>query len=80
MAKIIKCDLHDHFEIACMRKSKLTLELSNGETVSGIAIDLEVKKGIENLILKVGDGQHKINLVDIDVLVLSETGERHIIS
>jgi len=80
MAKVIKCDLHDHFEIACMRQSRLTLELNNGETVSGIANDLEVRKGVENLVLKVGGGLQKVNLMDIDVLILSATGQRFSIS
>ena len=80
MAKVIKCDLHDHFEIACMRQSRLTLELNNGETVSGIANDLEVRKGVENLVLKVGGGLQKVNLMDIDVLILSATDQRFSIS
>ena len=70
--KIISCAIHDHFEIACMRASKITLELHNGQRLDGIAKDLETKNKNELLHLQITTEQQaetiKINLLDIKTL------------
>jgi len=76
MADVIKCSLYDHFEIACMRRSQISLELHSGETVSGVAANLAIKETKEFLFLETDVGEQQINLMDIDVLVFSQSGER----
>ena len=70
MNKIISCDIHDHFEIACMRRAKVTAVMHNAESHSGIAVDLETKNKREYLHLqKEGDQSVlKIDLLDIKTL------------
>jgi len=80
MADVIKCALYDHFEIACIRRCHVVLELKSGENISGIAIDLKSKNGAEYLFLVADDGERRVNLMHIDVLVFSESGEKIIIS
>ncbi|MBL4673486.1 MAG: hypothetical protein JKX81_14600 [Arenicella sp.] len=80
MADVIKCALYDHFEVACIRRCTVLLELKNGETISGVAGDLKSKNGVEFLLLVTDDGQRSVNLMHIDVLVFSDSGERIIIS
>ena len=80
MADVIKCDIYDHFEIACMRRSRVCLELHNGNTLVGTAVNLETRDRKEFLILDTDGSQSDVNLMDIDVLVFSDSGERFIIS
>ncbi len=80
MAEVIKCALYDHFEMACIRRCEVLLELKDGETISGIARDLKSKNSAEFLLLVTDDGEHRVNLMHIDVLVFSDSGERIIIS
>ncbi len=80
MADTIKCDIYDHFEIACMRRSRICLELHNGSTLVGTAVNLETRDQKEFLILDTDGSQRHVNLMDIDVLVFSDSGERFIIS
>jgi len=51
MADVIRCDLYDYFEIACMRHNRLVLELLNGDTLTGTAVNLKTAKGREWLLL-----------------------------
>lgn len=76
LTKVIKCELYDYFEIACMRRSSVLLELHNGESLSGVAFDLTSKDGKEFVVLKADDADLKINLKDITVLVFAKSGER----
>ena len=69
MKKIISCNIHDHFEIACMRRSKIALTLHNGSVVEGQAIDLVTKDKNEFIYLKVQDQEvEQINLLEIKTL------------
>jgi transcriptional antiterminator Rof (Rho-off) len=76
VTKTIKCELYDHFEIACMRRSKVSLELHGGETVTGVANDLAAEEGKEFLLLITENGDRRVNLMHIDVLVFSGSPER----
>ncbi len=76
MADVIKCDIYDHFEIACMRRSEVSLELHSGETINGVAHNLLTKDSKEFLIVKRDEGEHEINLKDIDILEFVKSGER----
>lgn len=40
MKKTIACDLHDHFEIVCMRRSNIQLTLLDGQVLEGQALDI----------------------------------------
>ena len=40
MKKPIACDLHDHFEIVCMRHSNIQLVLLDSQVVEGQALDI----------------------------------------
>jgi transcriptional antiterminator Rof (Rho-off) len=77
---VIKCGLYDYFELACVRRCTVLLELQGGETISGVASDLKSKNGVEFLLLVTDDGERRVNLMHIDVLVFSDSGERIIIS
>ena len=80
MAKLIKCDLHDYFEIACMRRSNISLELHSGQAIDGLASTLTTTQSKEFLLLKTDDGERQVDLMEIDVLVFSDSGERFSIS
>ena len=47
MKKPIACDLHDHFEIVCMRNSNIQLTLMDGQVVEGQALDIATIDKIE---------------------------------
>ena len=76
MADVIRCDLYDYFEIACMRHNKLVLELLNGDTLAGTAVNLKTEKGREWLLLNNDGVELEVDLKTIDVLVYTDTGER----
>ncbi|MGK0374432.1 MAG: Rho-binding antiterminator [Arenicella sp.] len=80
MAEVIKCELYDYFELACMRRSTISLELHDGQTIAGVASNLETKDGKEFLLLTTGDRKRQVDLMQIDVLVFSNSGERVSIS
>jgi len=63
---LIRCDIHDHFELACMHRSQLTLNMHDGTQHNGIAVDLETKNKVEYLHLKTNANViDKVNLLDI---------------
>ena len=69
MTKIIRCSVHDHFEIACMHRSKITLSLHNGDVIKGQAIDLITENKNEFICLKSNDNEkERINLLEINTL------------
>jgi transcriptional antiterminator Rof (Rho-off) len=84
MVNTIQCGLYDYFEIACMRRSKISLELHNGDRFEGVASNLQSKDGKEFLTLMdddlSDDSAREINLMDIDILVFVKSGERISIS
>ncbi|MCP5209311.1 MAG: transcriptional regulator [Hahellaceae bacterium] len=55
MEKIIACDIHDYFEIACMRSLAVGLLLHSGDSVEGRAKDLITKDRKEFLVLALGN-------------------------
>lgn len=63
----ISCDLHDYFEIVCMRQSQVRID-TQGDFFKGVAMDIVVKDNGENLLLKTEEGQRLIALTDIDKL------------
>ncbi|MAD90328.1 MAG: hypothetical protein CMK64_11535 [Pseudoalteromonas sp.] len=66
MTKLISCDMHDHFEIVCMRKSQVTVTTKNGETISGQASNICInadKK--EQLLVTQNDNVTAVDLTDI---------------
>jgi len=75
MARIIDCHVHDHFEIACMRRSNVILTLHDGTIVTGLALDLLVKDKKEFISLDPCEGSEMrhINLTDIYTLRVSGT-------
>lgn len=76
MADVIRCDLYDHFEIACMRREFIELQMKNGNTYRGSAIDLQTKDGREWLYLDQVDlPQRLVDLREIEFLVFPKTGQ-----
>lgn len=76
MADVISCDLYDHFEIACMRREFVELQMQNGESVQGTAVDLKTKDGREWLLLdQTGIPRKPVDLREIEVLVFPKTGQ-----
>ena len=76
MTKIISCNVHDHFEIACMRRSKITLSLHNGQIIKGQAVDLITKNKNEFIYLTTQENEEKhINLLNINTLQIEESDD-----
>ena len=76
MTKIISCNIHDHFEIACMHRSQINLVLHDGTTVKGQAIDLVTKNKNEFICLTTADNQkERINLLEINTLQIADSKE-----
>lgn len=73
MKKIISCNMHDYFEIACMRQSQITLTLHDSTIAKGQAIDLITENKSEYVCLKNKTHDNKrINLLDIDTLEVDD--------
>lgn len=74
MKTIIACDVHDYFEIACMRRLAVQLLLHSGVSIEGLASDLITTEGREFLVIELPDRQSTqnevINLMDIKTLTL----------
>jgi Rho-binding antiterminator len=49
--KIMRCDLQDYVEIACMFHYQLELELHSGKRLIGRAHDTKVEEKVEYLVL-----------------------------
>ena len=78
MNKIISCNIHDYFEIACMRKATITLMLHDGVTIRGQAVDLITENKSEFICLASDKNENKrINLLDINTLEID--GDRPVI-
>lgn len=63
-----------------MQRSRVALELHNGKKLAGTAVNLKTRDRKEFLVLDTDGSQSDVNLMDIDVLVFSNSGERFIIS
>ena len=76
-ARIISCDIHDYFEIACMRHSQVLITTHDGQEHLGIAKDLETKNKHEFLHLKVEGCESvlKIDLLNIKTLQVEGDNE-----
>ncbi|AWB65832.1 hypothetical protein C2869_04975 [Saccharobesus litoralis] len=68
MTKLISCDLHDHFEIVCMRRSQVQVTLADGNKQTGQALDIVLENGKEWLKLQTDSELLSINLLDINCL------------
>lgn len=75
MSNIISCDVHDHFEIACMRRSLVEIELPNEKKVTGQALDIINSDGKEYLSLDIDDNKDQFNLKDISTLTFLDSGD-----
>lgn len=75
MTEIINCEVHDHFEIACMRRALVEVQFKNGETISGRAIDLQSKDGKEYFTMEVERGKYECNLKDLSTLTFIDSGK-----
>lgn len=64
MKAVIRCDIHDHFEIACMHRAKILLKLrkSKGSVIQGHAETILQKQGQEYLVYSTGARFQQINL------------------
>jgi len=82
MKKIINCNVHDHFEIACMRQSYVSLKLHNGQLISGRAKDLITENKSEYFYLDSANPEQekRINLIDINTLTIEGSKTPIIIS
>jgi len=82
MRKIINCNVHDHFEIACMRQSVIQLTLHDGREIIGRAKDLVTKNKSEFIFLEIDnqDDNERINLTDIHTLTIEGNNNPMIIS
>ncbi len=65
---VIACDLHDYFELVCMRASKVTLKLRDGRTLSGRAHTITQQAGEEYLVLRTVQGEQHLALTAVKQL------------
>ena len=66
MKTTISCDVHDYFEIVCMRKSQITITLHSEEKVSGEASDIILnQEKQECLQVRENNALHLIPLTEI---------------
>lgn len=69
MAQLINCDLHDYFEIVCMRQSNIKIMLHNNITYHGKAINLRTNQGVECIEVALNCGEIKrFSLIEINTL------------
>jgi len=69
MKTSISCDVHDYFEIVCMRKSQITIKLHSKKTVSGEASDIILnQEKQECLQMRENNALHLIPLTEIKLL------------
>lgn len=69
MTQLINCDLHDYFEIVCMRQSNIKIMLHNDITYRGKAINLRTNQGVEYIEVALSCGEIKrFNLAEISTL------------
>jgi len=66
VSKLISCDQHDHFEIACMHRSRVSLTLRNKEVLNGVAQTLVNKNGREWLKISVANTTKVIELNSVN--------------
>jgi len=52
MTNIISCELHDHIELACIRRTPYTINLTTGNQLTVIAIDTQVIDHVEYLLFQ----------------------------
>lgn len=55
MNQLIKCDLHDYLEIACMFHYQVKLTFKNGDKIQGTAGNIVLEIGREFLVLEPTD-------------------------
>ena len=81
MTKILQCDLHDYFEIACMFHYKLKLLLNNGDIKNGKANNLITKNKREFIFLEALEtrsSSHMIALNEISKMTVLNPNARFI--
>ncbi len=69
---MISCHLHDYLEIACMYKYRVRVDLTNGESVDGVATDTRTTANkLEYLVVETTAGTQEIshqNLKSLEAL------------
>ncbi|MEC4750615.1 Rho-binding antiterminator [Methylomicrobium sp. Wu6] len=68
--KLIACELHDYLEIACMYGYRVKLELKDGQSLEGNAIDLITTTEKREFLL-LDDGQKQ--LIELTQLIKMTT-------
>lgn len=64
---MIKCDLHDYVEIACMYHFEVRLELKTGDSVQGEAVNIENNhQRQECLLIENASGKHLVVLDSVE--------------
>jgi Rho-binding antiterminator len=76
---MISCELYDYFEIACMQRLKLRLQMLDGSELEGTALDTgRTSDKQEALILLIDEDTKYIALEDISTLTsLTENPHFH---
>jgi Rho-binding antiterminator len=72
----INCDDYDNLELACQRRLVLTLTLKNGDTVTGMAREMFLRKHVEYLVIEKSglNEAHELRLDHIASFVHPELG------
>lgn len=65
---IIACALHDYMEIVCVYGYQVKLQLKNGHSLEGKAVDLVTNLDKREYLLIEGQQQIKVELIDIKEL------------
>lgn len=78
-SKVLKCDLHDYFEIVCMRQSNVRFILKSGDSYQGVAKDIVQKEGQEfiQLLINASNIMMEIGLLDIQSMHAFDNPDGH---
>lgn len=70
---IIACALHDYMEIACVYGYQVKLQLKNGQSIEGKAVDLFTSPEKREYLLIESLQQRKVELIEIKELQVLTT-------
>lgn len=76
MSKLISCEVHDYFEIACMRKEQVQIKRNDSEKpLEGTAIDIVVKDRQEFIVIDNKGERLSVNLNSIQSMTFCASNQ-----
>ncbi|MCQ4346906.1 Rho-binding antiterminator [Pseudomonas stutzeri] len=72
----LACDLHDYLEIACLYGYRLRIELTDGDWLTGVALDTRTLSGKEELLVRSAGREHALRLDRLRAITALTPGAR----